>query len=81
MYTISSRYFSTWPSFDIKHVKNRHCSLFSVHVISPSFLTDFNASNGVLGPFLCSLRKSDLKTCIAGLNPEIAWFDPVYLVT
>ena len=34
------------------------------------FLTDFDASKSVLGNFSCSLRKSDLKICIAALNHD-----------
>ena len=40
------------------------------------FLTDFDASKSVLRSFFSrSLRKSDLKTCIATLNPDFFLFD------
>ena len=40
------------------------------------FLTDFDAAKGVLGSFFSrSLRKSDLKSCIAALNHDILLFD------
>ena len=84
LYKISSRYLQKWLRYDIKHVKNRHFSrhfgtlpLFSEFY----FLTDFDASKSVLGSFSRSLRKSDLKTCIAALNHEIFLLDLFYLVT
>ena len=45
------------------------------------FLTDSGASKSVLGSFSHSLRKSDPKTCIAALYPEIFWSDFFYLLT
>ena len=44
------------------------------------FLTGFDDSESVLGSFFTSLRKSDLKTCIAALNPDF-FIDLFYLVT
>ena len=74
VYNISSRYLQKWLRYSTKHVKNRHFSRqfgtlpwFS----EVYFLTDFDASKSVLGLFSRSLRKSDLKTCIAALNREI----------
>ena len=57
----------------MKQVKNKH---FSRHfgtlpwISKFYFLTDFDASKIVFGHFLRSLRKSNLKTCIAALNHE-----------
>ena len=54
MHKISSRYLQKWLRFNIKHVKNRH---FSRHFGTLPrfsefyFLTDFDASKNVLGPF------------------------------
>ena len=74
VYKISSRHLQKWLRYDIKHVKNRH---FSRHFGTLPwfsefcFLTDFDASKSVLGSFFSrSLRKSDLKTCIAALNHD-----------
>ena len=73
VYQISSRYLQKWLRYNIKHVKNRH---FSRHFGTLPwfskfcFLTDFDASKSVLGSFSRSLRKSDLKTCIAALNHD-----------
>ena len=45
------------------------------------FLTDFDTSKSVLGSFLRSLRKSDLKTCIAARNYGKKLLDLFHLVT
>ena len=45
------------------------------------FLTDFDASKVFYGHFSRSLRKSDPKTCIAGLNHDIFLLDLFYLMT
>ena len=72
VYKISSRYLQKWLRYSIKHVKNRH---FSRHFGTLPwfsdfcFLTDFDASKSVLVSSR-SLRKSDLKTCIAALNHD-----------
>ena len=84
VYTISKPYLQKLLSYDTKHVKNRH---FSRHFGTlPWFsefylLIDFSASKGVTESFFAFFAKSDIKTCIAALNPEIVWFDLFYLVT
>ena len=73
VYKISSRYLQKWLRYSIKHVKNRHLSRYfgtSPWFSEFCFLTDFDASKSVLGSFLRSLRKYDLKTCIAALNHD-----------
>ena len=60
VYKISSRYLQKWLRYNIKHVKNRH---FSSHFATLPwfsefcFLTDFDASKGVLGSFFAFFVK------------------------
>ena len=60
VYKISSRYLQKWLRYSIKHVKNRH---FSRHFGTLPwfsefcFLTDFDASKGVLGSFFAFFAK------------------------
>ena len=60
VYKISSRYLQKWLRYSIKHVKNRH---FSRHFGTLPwfsefcFLTDFDASNSVLGSFFAFFAK------------------------
>ena len=60
VYKISSWYLQKWLRYDIKHVKNRH---FSRHFETLPwfsefyFLTDFDASKGVLGSFFAFFAK------------------------
>ena len=73
VYKISSRYLQKWLRYDIKHVKKQ--ALFTSfrdyrHFPNFYFLTDFDTSQIILGSFSRSLRKPDLKTCIAALNHE-----------
>ena len=71
VYKITSRYLQKWLRYNIKHVKNRHfsCHFGTLPWFSElCFLTDFDASKVFWGHFSRSLRKSDLKTCIAALN-------------
>ena len=73
MCKISSRYLQKWLRYNIKHVKNRH---FSRHFGTLPWYFDyffdrfwrFKKCFRVI--FSRSLRKSDLKTCIAALNHE-----------
>ena len=59
VYKISSRYLQKWLRFGTLPWVSDFC-----------FLTDFDASKSVLGHCSRSLRKSDLKTCIAALNHD-----------
>ena len=60
VHKISSRYLQKWLKYDRKHVKNRH---FSRHFRTLPwfsefyFLTDFDASKGVLGSFFAFFAK------------------------
>ena len=43
-------------------------------------IVEMNFFGGAIGSsFAFFLRKFDLKTCIATLNPEFVWFDRFYL--
>ena len=83
VYKISSLYLQKWLRYNIKHVKNRR---FSRHFGTIPwfsefcFLTDSDASKSVSGSFSRSLRKYDLKTCIAALNHDFFLFDLFHLV-
>ena len=73
VYKISSRYLQKCLRYDIKHVKNRH---FSRHFGTLPWFSEFYfwpilmLQTVFLGHFSRSLRKSDLKTCIAALNHD-----------
>ena len=60
VYKISSRYPEKLLSYDITHVENNQICPFS-----PFFLPILDFSRVFLGYFSCSLRKVDLKACIA----------------
>ena len=62
VYKISSRYVKKWLSYDIKHVENNQICPFSLFLFFDWFLI---FKKVFLGHFSCSLRKVDLKTCIA----------------
>ena len=61
VYKISSRYLQKWLSYDIKHVENNHICPFSLLLFGPILI----GQKVFLGHVSCSLRKVDLKTCIA----------------
>ena len=84
VYTISSLYLQKWLRYDIKHVKNRRVSPFSrLYRDFPNFVfwPTLTFQKVLQGHFSRSLRKFDLKTCIAALNSDFFLFDLFYLVT
>ena len=62
VYKISSQYLQKSLSYDIKHVlKQPNFFIFAIFI----FWTILIFQKVFLGHFSCSLRKVDLKTCIA----------------
>ena len=72
-YKISSRYLQKWPSYDIKHVENNQICPFSLDFPIFIFWPIFIFQKVCLGHFPCSLRKVDLKICIAGSYHDFFW--------
>ena len=83
VHNISSRYLQKWLRYDIKHVKNRH---FSRHFGTLPwfsefyFLTDFDASKSVSGPFFALFAKIWTKNMYRSSKSRIFFAWPFYLV-
>ena len=84
VYKISSRYRQKWLRYNIKHVKNRH---FSRHFGTLPwfsefcFLTGFDASKSVLGPFFAFFAKIWPKNMYRSSKSRFFLFDLFHLVT
>ena len=78
----ASRYLQKWLSYDIKHVENNQICPFSLDFPIFIFWPILIFQKVFLGHFSCSLRKVDIKTCIAVPYHDFFWeVDFIYWMT